>query len=214
MLTVLAADTKNLRLISALWSGRPAAPTDGPSSWQALIVAKLVEAGDFRSAHDAWRRFAGIGGAVNGLFNPEFNNIAAPPPFNWTFGSAGGLAQPGPGGQLQLIYFGRDEAILAQQLLVLAPGRYELGMQVSGDVKAGSGVAWSIECLPGKQALLTLPVERLPSGRVQASFSVPPGCAAQQLRLSGSPGEFPRAIEFTVGQLQLTRLAPGAGANR
>lgn len=216
VLSVLAADAKNLGLIATLWSGARVAEPGGQGDWQALIVRKLVEAGDFTRAHAAWRRFSGIAGPVRGIFNPQFQRLDAPPPFNWTFGSAGGLAQPTGSGELELIYFGRDEAVLAQQLLLLAPGRYVLGMQVGGDVKAGSGIAWSVECVGGQRPLLTLPVERRAAGRAQASFVVPPGCPAQQLRLSGTPGEFPRAIEFTVGQLQLTRLAaPGAtGAER
>jgi hypothetical protein len=201
-------------LITALWSGAGPSETGGQSDWQALIVGKLVDAGDFTRAHETWRRFAGIGGPVRGVFNPQFRNINAPPPFNWTFGSAGGLAQPTGSGELELIYFGRDETVLAQQLMMLTPGRYVIGMQVSGDIKPGSGVAWSIECVAGKQVLLTLPVERRPNGRVQAGFTVPPGCAAQQLRLTGSPGEFPKAIEFTIGQLKLTRLAAGGAAGQ
>ena len=214
VLSALAADARNLGLITALWSGAKPSDSGGQSNWQTLIVGKLIEAGDFARAHDAWRQFAGVPGPVRGVFNPQFHKLDVPPPFNWTFGSAGGLAQPTGEGELELIYFGRDEAILAQQTLMLAPGRYVIGMQVGGDIKPGSGIAWSIECAAGKQPLLTLPVERRAAGRVQASFTVPPWCEAQQLRLVGSPGEFPKAIEFTIGQLQLTRLVAGGAARR
>jgi hypothetical protein len=214
VLSALASDTKNLSLINLLWSGTRPSTAVGQPDWQAQIVTRLVEAQDFNRAHDAWRRFTGIAGPVPGLFNPGFARIDAPPPFNWTFGSAGGLAQPTGNGELELIYFGQDEAVLAQQLLMLAPGRYVIRMKVSGDVKPGSGIAWSIDCTTGRRSLLTLPVVRQPSRKLQAVFAVPPGCPAQQLRLIGSPGEFARAIEFTVGQLQLTRLAPGPAGRR
>lgn len=208
VLSSLAADARNLGLITALVTQLPAADPRAHAQWQALLVSKLVEAGDYRRAHAAWRQFAGLGSVAPGVFNPEFRKLDAPPPFNWTFGSAGGLAQPSGPGQLDVIYFGRDEAVLAEQLLMLAPGRYALGMQVGGNLKPGSGVAWSIECATaGKQALLSLPLDRQSAGRLEAGFIVPAGCPAQRLRLSGSPGDFPRTIEFSVSRFQLRRAA-------
>jgi hypothetical protein len=50
VLNVLAADTKNLSLIMALWSGPKESNMEAHSGWQALIVGKLVEAGDFARA--------------------------------------------------------------------------------------------------------------------------------------------------------------------
>ncbi len=189
----------------ALWSGPSAQQNSGAAEWQTAIITKLVQAGDFRSARAAWQQFAGLGSVEPGVFNPEFRKLQAPPPFNWTFGSAGGLAQPSGSGQLDLIYFGRQDTVLAEQLTLLPPGRYVIGMQVSGDVKAGSGLAWSIECVAPKKALLTLPVERQSAGRLQAGFAVPGGCPAQRLQLAGSPGELSRAIEFTLSRFQLVR---------
>jgi len=206
VLSNLAADARNLGLITALWTRSPGADPQAHAQWQGQLVAKLVEAGDFRRAHAAWREFAGLGNVAPGVFNPEFRKLAAPPPFNWTFGSAGGLAQPAGSGQLELIYIGRDEAVLAEQMLMLAPGRYAIGMQVSGDVKPGSGIAWSIECATaGKQSLLALPLDRQSAGRLRGAFTVPAGCPAQRLRLSGSPGDFPRTVEFTLSRFELQR---------
>jgi hypothetical protein len=206
VLSSLAADAKNLSLIDALWSRSPAANAPAEAQWQALLVSKLVEAGDFRRAHAAWRQFARLGNTAPGVFNPEFKKLAAPPPFNWTFGSAGGLAQPSGTGQVDVIYFGRDEAMLAEQLLMLAPGRYAIGMQVGGNVKPDSGIAWSIECATaGKQSLLTLPLDRQSSGRLHGGFAVPAGCPAQWLRLTGSLGDFPKTVEFTLSRFQLQR---------
>jgi hypothetical protein len=140
------------------------------------------------------------------VFNPEFRELPAPPPFNWTFGSAGGLAHPADGGQLDVAYFGRDEAVLAHQLLLLAPGRYEIEMQVSGDVRSSSGIAWKLQCSGAKDSLLTLPVTRLSSGLLRAGFIVPQHCPAQDLRLAGAPGDFPRTIEFSIRRFRVTKV--------
>ena len=206
VLAQLAADPANLDLILALWSGPSTQWRAEQSAWQAAIMGRLVTAGDYRRAYAAWRRFAGVRSAGQGVFNPEFREIPAPPPFNWTYGSAGGLANPG-NGRLEVVYFGRDETVLAQQLLLLPPGRYTLGMQVSGDIQPAGGVAWTVECLPQKRSLLTLPVARKSSGGLAASFAVPQGCPAQQLQLTGSPGDFPRAVEFTLARFNLARAS-------
>lgn len=209
VLSHLASDAKNLDLILALWSRRAPTAAAAPPEWQAQIVGKLVEQGDFHKAHGAWRRFAGIERAPTGLFNPQFRDLAAPAPFNWTFGSAGGLADPTADGRLEVIYFGRDDAMLAQQLLLLSPGRYRLSMQASGDLENAVGIGWSLECLPKNQPVMRLLLaQRRAPARLEATFAVPPGCPAQRLQLAGSPGEFPKATEFTLGSLQLTRM-PG-----
>jgi hypothetical protein len=209
VLSQLADEAGNLALIRSLWSGESETRRPGQSAWQTALIAKLVQAGDYRRGITAWREFAGVQVAPSAVFNPEFHKLAAPPPFNWTFGSAGGLAQPTGTGELDVIYFGRDEAVLAEQTLLLAPGRYALAMQVRGEVEPGSGVAWSVECLDPKRALLSLPVDRQSSSWLRATFTVPAGCQAQRLALAGTPGEFPTAIEFTVRRFQLAR-AEGA----
>lgn len=204
VLANLAADSKNADLILALWSGRSAGPET--AAWQSRIVTELVEDGAFKAAHSAWRRLSGVSQASGGLFNPEFSKLPAPPPFNWSFGSAGGLADPGPGGRLEVIYFGREDAVLAHQLMLLGPGRYRLGMDVTGDLQEAGEIAWTVECLPANQTVMRLPLRHeRSSARLQASFAVPPGCAAQRLQLAGNLGEFPKAIEFTIRRLQLEK---------
>lgn len=200
----LATDSRNLDLILALWSGRSTQP--GTAEWQSRIVAELVGKGDFARAYAAWRRLAGVKQASPGLFNPEFRKLPFPPPFNWSFGSGGGLADPAAGGRLEVIYFGREDAMLAQQLLLLGPGRYRLSMDVTGDFRDSGEIGWSVECLPKNQAVMRLPLHpEGSSARLPSVFAVPPGCPAQRLQLTGSPGEFPKATEFTIGKLQLTR---------
>jgi hypothetical protein len=208
VLADLAADTKNLDLVFALWSGPLASPRSTQKDWQARMVAALANAGEFRRAHAAWRQFSGVGTVPTGVFNSEFRSSDAPPPFNWTFGSAGGLAQPAGRGQLDVIYFGREAAVLAQQLMLLEPGRYVLGMQVAGNIDPATELAWTIECVPQRRSILTLSVHRRSSGRLQGEFAIPAGCPAQQLQLSGAPSDFTRATEFSLSRFELSR-APG-----
>jgi hypothetical protein len=47
------------------------------------------------------------------------------------------------------------------------------------------------------------------SRRLEASFTIPAGCGAPRLELAGSPGEFPKTTEFSIGDLEIKRF-PGA----
>ena len=203
VLAELASDAANLELIMALRSGSPARP---PSpDWRIKIVNQLIAKGDMAGAHDAWAALAGVDPGTGGLYNPRFDRLPAPPPFNWAYGTAGGVAEPLGGGRLQLIYYGREDAILAEQLMVLEPGRYRFAMEARGDLE-GSSVGWSLACEGGGQTLFRLPLDaadRAPA----AEFQVPQGCSGQRLRLAGTVQESPRSMNFTVGKLSLTRVA-------
>lgn len=204
VLDQLAADVRNTDLILALAVGRPAG--DPPQPWQAKIVGALVEQEQFTKAYDVWKKITGLPNIGGGLFNSEFDKVEAPPPFNWTFATSGGVAEPSGGGRLQVIYYGREDTALAQQLLLLSPGQYQLRMDVSGQVGDGTAIAWSLTCLPQKRAIISLPLKQ---GMRQAviAFLVSPDCPAQRLDLIGSAGEFPRSLDFAVSKLKLTRIA-------
>ena len=206
VLSQLAEDAGNADLILALWGRGRAAENPAPE-WQPKLVNKLIEQGQFAKAYGTWRLLAGVGEHPGTIFNSGFRKVAAPPPFNWTFSTAGGVVEPTPGDRLQLIYYGRDDSVLAEQTLVLSPGRYQLSMDVSGSLGAGSEIAWTLTCVPGKDSILRLPVDR--KGRIAGSFAVPQGCPAQRLQLVAMPGEFPQSQEFTVGGLSLTKV-PGS----
>ena len=204
VLNELALDGGNADLILALASDHRRPGQELPV-WQERLVNALVEQGRFEKAQSAWARLSGVRSS-GGLFNPNFEELPAPPPFNWTFATSGGVAEPSTGGRLQVIYYGRGDAILAQQMLLLGPGRYQLSMNVSGKLGDGSGIAWSVDCLPQNKAILTLPVGPA-TGNLAATFQVPQGCKAQRLKLSGSAGEFPQSVDFAVSKLRLAKAS-------
>jgi hypothetical protein len=201
VLSYLATDAGNADLILKL-----ASPVSGSHPWQEQIVAALVDREEYARARAVWGTISGVKAPQARLFNPRFEAADAPPPFNWTFASSGGVAEPAGNGRLQIIYYGREDVVLAKQLLMLPPGRYRLGMQVQGQTGDGSAIAWTLTCLPQKRAILSLPVMQ-GQRTVAGDFMVPPGCPAQQLELTGSIGEFPQSIDFTIGNLQLEAAA-------
>ena len=198
ILTLLATDAGNTELVLSLASGRTAEP-----DWRPALVASLASAGQYARARTLWMRFYGLR-EPPGLFNAGFAEARASPPFNWSFPqTAEGVAEPDGEGGLDVLYYGRTNAVLASQLLVLTPGRYRLtAVTDGGDGEAAA--SWTIRCADSRQPLLTL---RLRPGATGGEFSVPPNCQAQWLELQGAAGDMPRVTELTVGGLRLARRA-------
>lgn len=205
----LAGDPNDTDLILALWSGSTETPIQAPD-WKGRLIARLVEQGEFARAYSVWSRLSGVAQRRGGIFNTTFSKLSVPAPFNWTFSSSGGVVEPTDGGRLQVIYFGRQDAVLAEQLLLLAPGRYRLSMEITGGSAEQSSVSWTIRCVPGRQVLSELSLGRERAKRqLEVDFSVPAGgCPAQRLQLTGTPGEFSGSAEFQVGKLQLSNRLP------
>ena len=203
VLVELARDPANADLVLQLWSGvTPPAP-----NWQGQIVQSLVKAGQFDKAKAVWGRVSGVKPSGALLFNPEFRALPAPEPFNWAFNTSGGVVEPTEGDRLRVIYYGREDAVLVEQLLMLTPGRYRLSLEYSGGSRGEGAVSWAVRCRPNDQMIGQLPLSAERAGRpVELAFEVPAeGCRVQSLRLVGSPAEFSSSVEVMVGKLRLER---------
>lgn len=198
VLYVLATDAANADLVLALASNDRNPEPD----WRAVLVSALASAGEYSRAHALWARLSRVR-ADQGLFNPAFADLNAPPPFNWAFPQTSeGVAEPDGRGGLEVLYYGRANAVLAAQLLVLPPGRYRLAMSIAG-VSGEEGAAhWVVRCAKGDTTLADLPLR---AGGNAAAFEVPDGCGAQWLELQGRAGELPRTSELTIRALGLSR---------
>ena len=205
VLTTLADDANNANLILALWKGRGSGTNVETAAWQSKLVNKLVEQGAFAKAYSTWRRIAGVNDGQGTVFNPGFIKSIVPPPFNWSFAGVGGLVEPAAGDRLHVIYFGRADTVLAEQQLLLAPGRYQLSMDISNPPGEGGEIAWSLTCNPGTDAIFRLPIKQ--KGSLAGSFAVPQGCGAQRLQLTGSAGDFAQSQDLTIGKFSLTKAA-------
>jgi tetratricopeptide (TPR) repeat protein len=208
VLLELARDASNARLVMSLAGPGFGAEAGEVPAWQTQLLRSLIGSGEFAQAHALWRRMSGVREGSRGLFNPQFEKIAAPAPFNWTFGSGKfGVAEPAPAGKMRVMYYGRDDADFANQLLLLPPGTYELRMQVSWENRSAdsSGLSWKLTCSPVGGLLLGLPLEKADrrSGLLNGRFTVPANCPAQQLSLVGVAPELPAAEQVTVSNLWL-----------
>lgn len=207
-LSLLAGDARNAPLVLALMPDPRSGTTGG--DWQKRLVQSVVQAGDYVGAERIWARLSGV--KDRGLlYNPQFRDLAAPPPFNWAYGSgSSGVAEPSGSGGLDVIYYGREDATLASQMLRLAPGRYRLAMRVDGPSRV-NGVAWTLICYPDNSSLFQLPVGTAGKGVVAGTFAIPAtGCGAQSLELRGRPPETTETAQLSIFDLALDRLASGS----
>lgn len=213
----LAANQADTDLV--LWlaqeSGSGADPSH-PPHWQAVLLTKLVAAGDIGRAYRLWQTATRVGGdpASKGIYDSDFAGAPGAPPFNWELtADAEGVAERSHGA-LQVDYYGRAPRTLARQLLILKPGSYRLQFRAAGDAKGdGSQLAWSLACTSGKTPLVELPLKEIASSpkAFTAAFAVPAGCGAQWLHLDGRPGDVATEQNASISKLQ---IVPAGGAGR
>jgi len=203
-LSTLASDAGNADLVLELANSSNHQPV-----WANRLLETLVAAGQYEKAHGIWERLAHIVPSSGPLvFDPGFKGSNAPPPFNWTFASSTvGLAERQPGGRLHVIFYGQEDGALASQLLVLAPGRYRLAMNLAGDLNHAGSLSWTVTCAASNTELASLRLSdsKLASGGV--TFDVPANCPAQQLQLVANAPDLPQQADVTVSGLNLSRVA-------
>jgi hypothetical protein len=211
VLAKLAA-TAQPDLVQRLAKEAPPAP-GASADWQGVLLGRLVGAGDFGQAYARWRDFARLppDNGAKSVYDGRFQNLAGAAPFNWQLtGSAAGVAERNADGGLQVQYFGRVGTELAAQLLLLRPGNYRLLVQADGDASGeGARLAWTVECAQSKARLGELGLVKISSSpkTLAAPFTVPAaGCAAQWLRLSGSPAEFPTEQDATIREIRAEKV--------
>lgn len=188
-------------------AGRQPAPSDGNlARWQSDLIDRLVEQGEIRSARALWARFVGEDPASL-IYDLDFRGLKGPPPFNWSLaGNDVGVAERARGGGLDIEYFGRRSAPLAEQLLLLPPGPYRLEFRAEGDADAqGSRLVARISCRGRTATLGEILIRGLTYTPRTASldFTVPSGCDAQELGFYGQAGEFPNSQRAKITGLSL-----------
>ena len=203
VLSSLAQDPANLDLVLEL--GGTGDVANAP--WLGTMIRTLVEHRQYDRARTLWARTSGIGqSATSGLlFDPNFSDSATLPPFNWELTSSTlGLAER-RSGRLQAIYYGQEEGVLARQLLVLGPGRYEFAAPARGSAETGDGSAlvWLVRCA---DATGGAPLASAPAAAGRLAFAVPQSCAAQWLELAGRSSDTGREIEMEIGPASLSRV--------
>jgi hypothetical protein len=181
----------------ALWllsnlATSPHPPTEREVS---IVAAALAGQGRWADVRTVWNRFGGGGAGL--LFDGDFERANRAPPFGWRFfeqDSATAAVEAVDGGANHALYaqfpVGRSSA-LAEQLVMLEPGRYRLSGRAKVDTLPSEALfRWTLSC--SNQTTPLVGVQQAAAGgwvRFETVFETPAtGCDAQWLRLSGTGG--------------------------
>ena len=174
---------------------------------RASAISLLIDARAFAKARALW----GVGARSNPqslVHSPDFADRTALPPFNWALSvNETGAAEPVAGGGLNVAYYGRRPGVLAAQLLTLTPGTYTARLEYRTLSGSPGALGLSLRC-EGSQALLVdRPLDgKAGAGRVvEAGFTIPQGCPAQQLAVVGRIRDNRDPQEAELRRLEVTR---------
>lgn len=204
-------------LFKALLAHSPAVAAAEQQASEASFVNSLVASGDYQRAYLAWVNFLPPQDTrhVDAIYDGEFRGFGGGPPFNWVLTSDENAVVErtrdtvlGGGTALDVQYYGRTPTKLAQQILLVPPGDYVFsGAAVaSSDSQFGGALAWNLACLPSGT---TIPLIRLTKFsttrfRIAQRVTIPAeGCVAQQLVLTGEPGEIASLIAAQFNHIAL-----------
>lgn len=203
VLSALAQDAENASLVLRL-APRASREPGFERPWEGLLLNSLVANGKIVEARSLWHDLTGLGKRDALIVNADFARWKAPPPFNWeTQNATGGIAEFGDKPGLTVIYYGRDDVVLARQLLALPPGRYRLWTQTEGADPVDS-IAWLLRCTGGT-VVATLRLSK--SGGGDEVFEIPRNCAAQWMELKGLVPEAQATVETRILGVKITRVA-------
>lgn len=161
------------------------------------LYKELVNKGAFAGLRDLRQRLNRPSGTPT-LFDGDFSGTGIPP-FAWTLAVRPGMSVdllPADGlegaNALRAEHNGYSTAPLAEQLLLLAPGRHTLSMKFRAEsTDSAPNTAWKVACAEGGE-LISVPlparIRRTDWQVLDANFIVPSsGCSAQWLRLYPLP---------------------------
>jgi hypothetical protein len=185
-----------------------------------IYMQRLLKEKSYVAAYVAWAQHQAGGradrlAADGGVNDGDFEDEPGLPPFGWTFRSGDGAAAQrgfsaeGSGGVLRASAVGGlARRTLAEQMLVLAPGTYQMTGRAwvrSGDPEGR--FVWTLRCVGGAE--LASFEERGASRTGWKDFSVelqiPGGCPAQMLSLQARPGTSLAPTEVDYDRLAVTR---------
>jgi hypothetical protein len=180
-----------------------------------LVFQAMVASGDYAGARNAWvqtlPRAERAANAV--IFDGSFRGLKGARPFGWMLhDSELGRAEPAHGDgrtYLDVAYFGGRDTVLAEQVLALRPGTYEMRVSArSGGNVNTAQLYWRVTCLPSDAPRGSLDLGRAGHQYTKfvTRFTVPAsGCTGQKLALVAEAGEVASTINLEVTGLEVAQ---------
>lgn len=163
------------------------------------ITRPLIEASDFVGAYQVWSALIPNPPSSQALIRDQDFSAGLPPPFGWEVrGGSDAFVEAQDKGLVGEIY-GRKSTQLARQLLLLAPGAYQLDIDTA---EPNALVEVMVMCAPNPEIARTT-LER--TGSNLASFRVPDNCKSQWLEVRARASDPPRAGTFHIRAIRIRR---------
>lgn len=177
---------------------------------QRLYLERLIATGAHEEARSAWLALLPRGQRPSGpVSDPTFLLKAGLEPFAWRYPAHDqGSVELVPGGGMRAFYLSNAPAQLAEQMLVLRPGRYRLELtgHVLPEVPA-SKLDWRLRCSSGAEvAEAALPLSPTPKD-VYVAFEIGgAACPTQRLSLEGVPGDAVQSLTAATTRIAIRSL--------
>lgn len=161
------------------------------------ITQPLVDASDFVGAYRVWSALLPNPPSSQALIRDQDFSAGLPPPFGWEVRSGpDAFVEAEEKGLVGEIY-GRKSAQLARQLLLLAPGAYQLDIDAT---EPNSLVEVIVMCAPNPEVARA---KVATEGSNLVSFRVPDDCKSQWLEVRARASDPPRAGTFHIRSIRI-----------
>ena len=192
---------------------RATAPKLDVGPERSLYIQALVADGRVAEARSAWLESvpAAERDRHRYVFNGAFSGLKAPPPFGWlmhdTDVGRGEIVRSGQAGYLEISYFGGRNVTVAEQMIALAPGAYQLSFRAKSDSGVRSGQLYvRIGCVGGAEIGRIVVADPQPAYRsYQGTVRVPPGCSGQKLEVIAEAGDVAATYSVQMADLRMVR---------
>jgi hypothetical protein len=176
------------------------------------LVGALVDDGDFAAARRVHAHFHGDREGDALIHDGAFTDPRVAFPFGWQFVQKGeiGAERSLVDGRPMMAYqaLSGGDGVVADQLLMLPPGRYRLAIRVGATSTDGDAPPyWTITCAAGRARQIALLDMAVAKGAITAQdFTVPDGCAAQWLVMALRGSDQPGGQAGAVAAVAIARV--------
>jgi len=212
----IASPPRAESLLDALWSRGVSLSLEE----QRDILTPVVRARGVVAGRVLWRKLSPGEDRAGLISDAALSGQPGVPPFTWTLapdGAATAIFDAAPerdGAKALRVEFSglAPTGRLAEQRLVLPPGRYRLTGEAFLPEARSSLFRWSIDCRPGKRLAVVAPaIEPRVWDRFETEFEVPAGCLSQSISVWALSADDRRANVAYFANLSLVLVQTEGG---